>query len=548
MGKYQEESDGEYLYKTSCEHCGSSDANAIYSSGTSYCFSCGIWDRNDDSTGVRPVRENVMSRDVLLKGDYRQLKARKITEKTTGKYKYSITEDKDGNPCQVANYYNKDKELVAQKVRYQDKKFRFIGHPKEALLFGQQLWGSGGKKLTITEGEIDALSVAEAFDCKYPVVSIPNGAQGARRELSKHLDWIDSFEEVYLWFDNDEPGRKAVEDCLTLLPAGKVKIISHDEWKDASDVLINEGKAGIVQTFYNAQVYRPDGILSVQDLMEEVSKPLQIGTPWVFKGLTDATYGRRLGEIYGFGAGVGIGKTDMFTQQISYDIFELNKKVGLFFLEQSPAETLRRVSGKVDGRAYHIPESGWTQEELNSTLEKIMSNGNLYLYNNFGSTDWDVVSSRIRYMAHNLEVEHIYLDHLTALASHASDERRFLDGLMEQLASLAQELNIIIHFVSHLTTPASGSHEEGARVEAKHFRGSRSIMQWSHGMFGLERNNQHPDIDERQKTIIRILKERYTGQGVGKTVPLKYNTDKFMLEETDEDFDEVPMLDEEMDY
>ena len=64
------------------------------------------------------------------------------------------------------------------------------------LLFGQQLFSSGGKKLTITEGEIDALSVATAFDGKYPVVSIPNGASAARRAITKSLEWINSFEEI----------------------------------------------------------------------------------------------------------------------------------------------------------------------------------------------------------------------------------------------------------------------------------------------------------------------------------------------------------------
>ena len=535
-----EQDKGEFTHHSSCSNCGSSDGRANYTNGTSYCFVCEEWAKTseDGYNATTRYKGNTVSKE-LLHIDYKYLKSRAIPEDICKQYRYGVASDTSGKRCQVATYFNKDKEPIAQKLRYPDKTFKFIGVPKEAGLYGQQLWGDNGLKLTITEGEIDALSVATAFDGKYPVVSIPNGSQSAKREISKQIEWISSFKEIYLWFDNDEQGRKAVEECLLLLPAGKVKVITHSEFKDANDVLVNEGKKGVVQAFYNATTHRPDGVMSPEELLEEVSKPVEMGIPWVFDELTKATFGRRKGEIYGIGAGVGIGKTDFLTQQIAYDINTLNRKVGLFFLEQKPSETLRRIAGKIDGTAYHIPNEKWSQDELNTTVKTIIDNNNLFLYNNFGSATWDIIEHKIRYMVHSLEVEFIYLDHLTAMSSHENDERRYLDGLMENIASLAQELNIVIHFVSHLTTPSTGSHEEGARVEAKHFRGSRSIMQWAYILLGLERNNQHADVEERKKTIIRVLKERYTGQGVGKTVSLKYNTDSFMLEETSEVFDDL---------
>ena len=36
-----QESTSEYMYKESCDDCGSSDAKAVYSDGGSHCFSCG---------------------------------------------------------------------------------------------------------------------------------------------------------------------------------------------------------------------------------------------------------------------------------------------------------------------------------------------------------------------------------------------------------------------------------------------------------------------------------------------------------------------------
>lgn len=297
--------DSTCLYHTSCSACGSSDANAVYTSGTAYCFSCGTWSVCDD-TSTNSRKANKKMRDDLLNGEYKELKARAIPKAICSQYNYKLGVDNKGDTCQIATYYNKDKQPIAQKLRYKDKTFKFIGEPKEVLLYGQQLFTSGGKKLTITEGELDALAVATAFDGKYPVVSIPNGAQAAKKAITKSLEWVASFEEIYLWFDNDAPGLRAIEEVLDILPIGKVKIIKHETYKDASDVLVNVGKSGVVNTFYNAESYRPDGFINPVDILEEVVKPIEWGLPWFYEKLTKVSYGRRYGEIVALGAGVSV--------------------------------------------------------------------------------------------------------------------------------------------------------------------------------------------------------------------------------------------------
>ena len=537
-----EDNQGEFTHHTMCPSCGSSDGRAVYDNGSSYCFVCGKWSKTDNTEQhIEVPRGEVAMRDTLLMGEYQAFKLRRLSEKTCRKFNYTLGVDSNNNICQIATYYNNDKKPIAQKLRYADKAFKFIGAPKQSTLFGQQLWGEKGLKLTITEGEIDAMSVYEGWGGKdYPVVSIANGAQSAKKELSKHLEWINSFDEVYLWFDNDDAGLKAVEECIPLFPAGKVKVIQHSTYKDASEVLQNEGAKGIVQTFYNAKEFRPDGIITAGDIAEEAMKPTEWGQPWCFEGVTNATYGRRLGELHLLGAGVGIGKTDYIMAQIAYDITKANLKVGTFMLEQTPVETLKRIAGKIDGKHYHLPnedETVYKNSELSNTISEINKSGNLYMYNSFGAIDWEVIKTKIRIMHHNLGVRHFYLDNITAIVAQAGDERRFLDSFMEELASLCQELSIWILAISHLTTPSKGdSHEEGGRVEAKQFTGSRALMRWAHYMFGLERNNQHEDVEERKKTILRCLKDRFSGQATGKTFCLKYDSETGLLKEVDEEF------------
>lgn len=342
-------------------------------------------------------------------GEYRDLKARKITEDTCRKFGYVVGTDRSGKLVQAAPYYDEDRNLVGQKVRDAEKNFTFIGSMKTAVLFGQHLWPAGGRRVVITEGEIDAMSVSQVQGNKWPVVSIPNGAQGAKKSLSKNIEWLNSFEEVVLMFDMDEPGLAAMAECVSLFPSGKAKTTSLPR-KDANEML----KAGegdqIVQAIWNAKAYRPDGIVKLSDIKEEVLRDPEVGLPWFIPRLTELTYGRRWGEVYGFGAGTGIGKTDLFTQQIQFDVLELNQKVGLFFLEQKPAETAKRVAGKFAGKCFHIPDGSWTKEELAQVIDRLEEDDRISFYDSFGSAEWDVIASSIRYMAHSEGVRIFYLD------------------------------------------------------------------------------------------------------------------------------------------
>lgn len=334
-------------------------------------------------------------------------------------------------------------------------------------------------------------------------------------------------------FDTDEPGRNAAQAVAEMLPPGRVKIATlPPPFKDANEALVAGDTRAIQDAFWNAKPFRPDGIVSIGDIRDDLFKPVVEGAPWAYSELTRLTLGRRPGELYLFGAGVGVGKTDLFTECIAHDLTVLKQPVGAIFLEQPVAETVQRVAGKVHSKLFHIPGERWTPEEYRSAIEGLDHQNLLWLYNHFGAKDWETVSSKIRYFARVLGIKSIYLDHLTALVANAEDERRALDGLMADMASLAQECGCYIHCISHLTTPDGKPHEEGGRVMEKHFTGSRAIARWAHFMIGLERNKQAQNEVERQTMTIRILKDRYTGRATGCTFPLQYDKETGRLTES----------------
>jgi twinkle protein len=530
--------------KGPCEDCGSSDACATYDDGHTHCFSCDAHHGGDGGAEEVSPRSDGAGRKTAgliptARLSYGPLNKRHITEETCRRYGYATSSTERLGPVHVALYRDADGAVCAHKLRTRDKDFTWFGDAKHSVLFGSHLCRSAGRRIIITEGEIDCLTVAQVLGNKWEVVSLPNGAAGAKRDVSKHLDWLNQFDEVILCFDMDDPGRDAVNKVAPLFPPGKAKVVSLPR-KDPNEMLCNGEQAELVAALWSARTWRPDGIKTLAEIREEVMKDPEQGLPWWSPRLTAWTYGRRWGEAVALGAGTGIGKTDFITQQIAFDITVLNQKVGLFFLEQQPAETGKRVAGKLAKRRFHIPDGGWQRDELSAALDALDANKGLFFYDHFGSCEWERIRDTIRVMYHTEGVRIFYLDHLTALAAAEDDERKALERIMAELGGLVKEIPIWMLFVSHLATPEGKSHEEGGRVMAKHFKGSRAIQYWAHFMIGLERNNQADDEEERRTTTLRILKDRYTGRSTGNTGAYGYDAETGLLFEADGPEDREP--------
>lgn len=464
-------------------------------------------------------------------GEFRALTKRCITEETARKFGYRVA-DFNGKTVQVAPYYDGEGNLVAQKVRFPNKDFTFLGEPKQAVLFGQNLWGQGGKKVVITEGEIDALTVSQLQGNKWPVVSVQNGAQGAAKSIKKALDWLESFEEVVFMFDMDEPGQKAARECAELLSPGKAKIASLP-CKDANECLQQGKGEEVVRAMWQAKVYRPDGIIAGNDLWESVKVEDTFECqPYPWLSLNEKTRGIRRGELVTLTAGSGIGKSAL-VREIAAHLLRNGERVGMIMLEESVKRTALGLMGIEANRPLHISREGVSEDVLKDAFDATLGTGRVFLYDHFGSTEIDNLLNRIRYMARSLDCGWVFLDHLSIVVSgmEDGDERRLIDNAMTMLRTLVQETGIGLVLVSHLKRPEGRGHEEGASTSLSQLRGSHAIAQLSDMVIGLERNQQgeNPNV-----TKLRVLKNRFTGE-TGEAGFLLYDRDTGRLSETTED-------------
>jgi twinkle protein len=166
------------LFKGPCDECGSSDANAHYSDGHTYCFANGCKGRHDGEETTYKRKTVAADLDFYVEADVQGLPARGISEKVCRFF--GVRVGKLGGKTVHMYPYHKDGQVAAVKTRGADKDFKFLGDAKHPPMFGQNLF-NGGKKIVVCEGEVDAMTLAQLQDCKWPVVSVPNGAQGAKK-------------------------------------------------------------------------------------------------------------------------------------------------------------------------------------------------------------------------------------------------------------------------------------------------------------------------------------------------------------------------------
>jgi len=513
----------EFVAHEPCENCGSSDANSVYSDGHKFCFVCQTYTHPDGDNHTHQ-----MSKHAQLKGSAERLQKRNISEKTCQFYKIY----RDDNTLRFP-YFSQDGVLKGNKLKTKKKVFTYEGLSTDTL-FGQHLFPATGRRVVITEGELDAASCYEAMP-GWPMVSLPHGAASAKKDIQKQIPWLQGYDEIVLFFDHDEAGRKAAEDAASVLPPGKVKIARMVPYKDASDALQENDSEAVRKAIWDAKPYRPDGIIDGKSLLTLVTTPQQpCQHEYHFKGLQEKLHGIRYGELTTITAGSGTGKTS-FCRELAARLCNEGAYVGILELEASNRRTALGLMSVMAGKPLHIGEYG--EEELRTAFDNSIANWNLFCFDGFGSYDPDLVYNRIEYMATGLDCKVIFLDHLSILLSGLDgDERRMIDTTMTKLRSLVERTGIALFLVSHLRrTNSDQNHEEGARVTLGQLRGSAAIAQLSDTVIALERDQQANT--ERSLTTVRILKNRYSGE-VGVACQLEYDlsTCRFIEHEAQPEF------------
>lgn len=506
-----------------CEDCGSSDALSKYSDNHTYCFSCNSYKKGDTMTTT--VAEKIPEDTTLdSRGFFGPIEDRGITKETAKFYGVTCVLDENQKVIKHIYPYYRGNTKVAQKIRITaNKQFHSEGAMRNVDLFGQQQFPPSKKEyIIVTEGELDAMAAYQMLGGRFPCVSLANGASAAERQIKEHLEYLSSFRYVVLAFDNDAQGQKATDTVAKLFGPNKCKVFKGvTQYKDACDYLKAGKSKEFVDTIYNSPVYTPAGIVDLYDLhdrfLEKRKRLEESNFTYPYSGLNEKTYGIRPSEFVILTADTGVGKTSFLREVQNHLLNTSDVKIGVMYIEEEVEDTYGLTFGIEVNKPIHLPSVRLDEKELQAARDKV-GKGRVFVYEHFGSADFDAVLERIRYMVNGLGCQIIILDHISMLVSDQryDDERRALDAISTKLKSLTIELGVGILAIVH-------TNREGQ------IRGSAMIEKLANVMIKLERDVVNDNEEERCRTKVVIHKNRFSGMtGPACTLEYKKETNRLV--------------------
>ena len=201
-----------------CTKCGSSDGAYPYQDGV-FCHVCQTktFTDEEDEEMMQPLA--AVKALPPITGSATAIPSRGLVKAVSEKYKALTSGD------EVKLIYTLEGKPVGFKQRgLKEKTFKFNGNA-QADLFGQDAFSKGGKSVTITEGEFDAMAAYQMMFMSEPCVSVINGASGAVKDCKRNYEWLDSFDKINICFDSDKPGQEAALAVAELFDPRKVRLV-----------------------------------------------------------------------------------------------------------------------------------------------------------------------------------------------------------------------------------------------------------------------------------------------------------------------------------
>jgi twinkle protein len=489
--------------------CGtSSDAYSLYSDGHGYCHSAFC-----KKPYHPPPDQEVTTEEVYT---YEYIPIRGLSRETLERYGVRTKVDAKGVPVSLGFPYGDQ----STKVRALDRKeFTFSNGKGAQPLFGMDRFSAGSHKyIFITEGEFDAMTLFQLTG--YPAVSVQSGSS-AKKDCVRAFDYLDSFERVYLCFDNDEAGQKALEQVLPMF-AEKAFVLQLSQYKDANEYLQNDAQDDLIGIWKNTKRHVLENVVSSFDEFEECLNDDAVveGIPYPFPSITQKTYGIRFGEIVLVTALEGRGKTE-FVRAIEHSILKnTDHNLGIIHLEEGVARNLKGLAGYDLGKPIHLPDHAIPPKDVTDVIKRLAGRDDrLHIYKHFGSDDPDALLAAVRYLVTVAGCRIVVLDHITMVVSGLGmdDERKVLDYLSTRLRMLVEELNFALVLVSHIN-------DDGKT------RGSRNISKVANIWIKIDRDVEAETLEERNTSYITLGKNRFAAE-TGPVCKLYFDRETFRLSE-----------------
>lgn len=439
---------------------------------------------------------------------------RRISAKTLKYYSVCVFKNDIAFPFIIDDEVVNVKYLTPRKTPQCKNSWR---QEKNAMpcLFGWHVVNDNDQVIVITEGEIDALSV---YQSGYKALSLPSGANNFEWIA---YDWerLRQFKTIYLAFDNDEAGQRAIDEVLPRLGEYRCKIVNWLNFKDANECLYIEGEEGIQEKINNADFRKPKNLKNAIEYLEIIQNEFYVKDHHSDANLTPframQNFSFRMSQLTVWTGYSGHGKSQLLGFCICDLIIRQNQRVCIFSGEMRTPKLLMRMIRQITGYEHpHFEKaknaltllSGFNENnDFNKHGFDSAESGGLWIYDIDGKVCIDRLLEVFIYAKKRFNCRHFIVDSWVMLGISETDTDKQI-MVMEKIRGFKSAFNVHIHLVAHPRKPANG--DESIPPNKHDVRGSVSITDLADNVLVVWRNRDKTEFTNEPDAKLICHKQR----------------------------------------
>lgn len=257
-----------------------------------------------------------------------------------------------------------------------------------------------------------------------------------------------------------------------------------------------------------------DASVWIDELEDQIDNPLvDRSVPMVWEATKSFAF--RPGEVTVWAGSNGGGKS-LLTGQVALGLIKAGQKCCVASFEMKPRVSIKRLLRQFAGENidWEASRQGEPYKRALYARFKAFAQGNLWFYDQQGTTSAEQIISVARYCAVELGVQHFFVDSLMKVVAGEDDyngQKKFVD----EMTALARDHDCHIHLIHHIRKLQS----DELMPNKNDLRGSSSITDQVDNVFIVWRNKKKEndiqkgqEIDPQSPDMILMNEKQRNGE------------------------------------